>query len=467
MRHRAGAVALATLGAVLLVAAALAPFWWAGPIQIAGRVIHNKTVHISMLRATGCNAGDGTCMALDVDLLFRSVGIVGALLACATAWFAIELARRPRQRHRHAERHARLALLGSGFVSVCGVLFLSLLPERFDGIPLGPSALGLFVGAAAVVTASLLTLRGTAVAKPATPEPMDVRELLSTDMLRPANLGPEPKLGRFGAVVDESPSQPAPAAPRFRPLYEVEGFQGLPPRPAAPGFAALPVMAAPDGVVASAVAPAYPGADRAMRPPAAPREPVVAGGARAVAAHGHGAMASLEAANSAMVTERSDALPDDSGQGWQVDAPLAGAAAAPTFEDERGLEQSFDALTAPSQPSLAMLAQRGAGEQADRGDEEVAAVQDSSVFLRAGGRRVPTATTSASMAALAALSKPAVITMTPAVARKLAASGKGGDTMILGAAPPGPVPACPHCEAPMSWAARHLRYFCSSCQVYF
>jgi len=30
----------------------------------------------------------------------------------------------------------------------------------------------------------------------------------------------------------------------------------------------------------------------------------------------------------------------------------------------------------------------------------------------------------------------------------------------------GPMPACPICDAPMSWVEKHLRFFCSSCRMY-
>jgi hypothetical protein len=31
----------------------------------------------------------------------------------------------------------------------------------------------------------------------------------------------------------------------------------------------------------------------------------------------------------------------------------------------------------------------------------------------------------------------------------------------------GPAPACPQCESPMSWVDKHLRFYCSSCRMYF
>lgn len=37
----------------------------------------------------------------------------------------------------------------------------------------------------------------------------------------------------------------------------------------------------------------------------------------------------------------------------------------------------------------------------------------------------------------------------------------------LDAVPSGPSPACPQCEAPMSWVDEHLRFYCRSCRMYF
>lgn len=37
----------------------------------------------------------------------------------------------------------------------------------------------------------------------------------------------------------------------------------------------------------------------------------------------------------------------------------------------------------------------------------------------------------------------------------------------LDAEPSGPSPACPQCEAPMSWVEEHLRFYCRQCRMYF
>lgn len=223
MRHRTGAAALAVLGGLLVVVAVFTPSWWAGPIHIAGRVIHGKTVHISMMRTTGCNSGDGTCMGLDVGAGFRVVGILTLLLATATAAVSMLLAWKSWRRSLDATGFARLALIGTAATVIGAAFFIALVPERFADIPAGFSPYAFFAGTASIALASVLALRRFAPSQEAA-EPVDVRELLSTDGLRPAMLGPEPKMSRYGAV-HEPPSFTATTGPRFRPLYEVQAEQ--------------------------------------------------------------------------------------------------------------------------------------------------------------------------------------------------------------------------------------------------
>ncbi|MEZ4364385.1 MAG: hypothetical protein R3B48_29690 [Kofleriaceae bacterium] len=448
MRHRVGAASFAVLGGLLVVATVFIPQWWAGPIHIAGRVIHGKTVHVSMLRSIGCNAGDGTCVGLDVDVLFRGVGILSMLVASVTSLISLGLALKAWRRATGAVTWARLAMIGAVFAIVGGAVFLALLPERFEGIPGGWSPYGYFTGTAAVVLASLLALRGYPVAR-VEEGPVDVRELLSTDMLRPANLGPEPKLGRHGAVHSDEPTGPPTLGPRFRPLYEVQGYQGVPGGAPPTGGYQTHLPTAPIVMQDPLSDPAY--QSGYLEPSSSPaREPLDVGGSQ-----DH-----IETESLAPVTERADALPaHDADPSWQVDPPQLGEARPSSAS---GVEPP----TLPNQRSSGELAATHA-EPPGNGDVNPV---DSGVFLRKdaplprGSARVPTATTSASLAALAALSKPAVITMAPAVARKMA-SGRGTDS--LAAVAPAVAPACPNCEDPMEWADKHHRYYCTACRVYF
>lgn len=398
---------IAAVGGLLIALAAVVPQWWAGPIHIAGRVIHGKTVHISLLRATGCNEGDGSCMGLDVGVAFRVIGLATLLVAVATALAALGLFVAASVRAATA-RFARLALLGSTLSLAGGVGFFIMVPDRFAEIPSGVSPYGFFVGAILVVISSLMVL----LRDPAPPqqgiEPVDIRELLSTDMLRPASLGPEPKLGRYGAVVPDQPPSVAASGPRFRPLYEVEGYR-------APVLPALPEVHAP----------------------------LVA--------------------------------PSEASQ-WQVDPPNPALAGG----DEGHPDPGFDQATMPMQMSLAAMVAAGndepGTEKTDRLPSEADAVDDSSVFLRseqstsvghvaaAAPRKASvtlTPSNSASMAALAALSKPAVITIPSTVSRMLVRP-KSSELVAEG-----PTPACPQCDSPMGWVDKHLRYYCSSCRMYF
>ncbi len=222
MRARLGGATLAALGGLLLALASVLPRWWHGPIQIAGKIIHNKTVHVSLLRASGCNAGDGTCVGLDVGALFRAVSLATLVAALGTAALAGLLAHASWRGSAGAPRLARGALVGAVLAVIGGVATIITLPARFEEIPVGGGSFAFFGGAVVVLAASIAALARRGPGAAAT-EPMDVREILSTDLLAPSALGPEPKLGRFGVVPGEGGA--AAAAPRFRPWYELQGYQ--------------------------------------------------------------------------------------------------------------------------------------------------------------------------------------------------------------------------------------------------
>jgi hypothetical protein len=482
MRHRIGGAALAAIGGALIALAAVLPQWWTGPIHIAGKVIHGKMVYIGLWRAIGCNAGDGSCVGLDEGPGFRLLGLAVLLIAVATVLSAFALTISSWVRSQNTPRFATLSLIGALTGVVTAVVYIVLLPLRFEEIPAGVSAYSYFSGAVVVVGASLLALRQRAPRQVAA-EPMDVRELLSTDMLRPANLGPEPKLGRYGAVIGGEPTT-APAPPKFRPLYELEGYQpgastrGLPG--VAPAPASGPYPAPASGPYPTA--PAYPGAHYV--------EPFSTGQAaldaisdlRTDAGPALGFESGASLTRGETVTDSVDSVdsvdplaepPSQSGQivateqvsaltpapaSWQVEPPRVASPAGALAEPASDL--GFDAPTMPEQ-SLAALATAGS--------DAPEPPNDSGVFLRGAnpaarspaGVRVPTATTSASLAALAALSKPAVITMAPMAALKLP-HPKPHEITVLGPAPP-----CPHCEEPMGWVEKQRRFYCSTCRVYF
>ncbi len=614
MRPRVGAAALAVLGASLVVVAVFTPSWWSGPISIAGRVIHNKTVHISMLRASGCNAGDGSCMGLDVDAGFRALGLLTLILATSTAAAAVAMAHRWWRYSPAAPSLARLALLGTALTVMGASFFIGTLPERFAEIAAGFSPFAFFAGTAATAVASLLVLRKP-VARRVAEEPVDVRELLSTDMLRPAVLGPEPKMGRQGRMSHEEQSFSSPSAPRFRPLYEVQA-PGPQPHGMAPTGGFAPVSAGPMPIATPypQAAGTYPPAPSGRSPQASPQYAQVEPSAsawlpgerersfpdafddgpshsqralpRADAERAAVAVSSLlddedddassssflsdviSTANLSPVTDVSASLARSGAEaGWQTDPPKVAAERPATESPDPG----FDQPTTPSQMSMAaMLAQQAEAARdadAERGKSaaellaELSRLSGDEVVRRSGteitddleervdsdlldalaeeseaeapsGRptaiatvdverdsradfndsgimpqlsqlnrarlqvsRPPTATTSASLAALAALSKPALITMSPtAAARKMPPSKPTDEPAIAAAvavavAPGAPVaapvassavvaeedsaagagsrPACPHCDAPMSWADKQLRYYCSTCRVYF
>jgi hypothetical protein len=500
MRPRLGGAALAVLGGVLMAGAAVVPDWWAGPIHIAGKVIHGKTVHLGLWQATGCNAGDGTCMSLDVSLLFRVTGLATLLLSAGTVIASLRLAVASLRRSASEARFAGFALIGSVLAVLTALTYIAVLPGRFEEIAAGYSAYGFFAGTVVVVIASLLALQQQAPERQA-PEPVDVRELLSTDMLRPAMLGPEPKLGRYGAVISNEPSHVAPVGPRFRPLYEVEGYSETGPGtgpyapisgsyPSSPGQYApmsgsYPSTPGPYAPMSGSY-PSTPGPYAPMSggyPESSGQYPPMSGGypessgqyapisgsypsssgqyAPISGSYGAETEAVLDDlrtdAVDALATESSAALEPEAAQQWWVDPPNLPSRTEPLTEQlsEPLSDPGFDQPTMPSQISMAAMM------------ANIASTSDPEPPERSSGRppaphpRVPTATTSASMAALAALSKPAVITMAPMIARKLAPPRTGEVTSLDQA------PACPNCEEPMGWVEKHRRFYCGTCRVYF
>lgn len=518
LRGRIGGATMAALGGLLLACSAVVPRWWHGPIQIAGKVIHGKTVHISLLRVSGCNAGDGTCVGLDVDALFRAVTLTTLAITGVTVVLAALLAHASWRAPMRAPGLARGALLGAAIAVVGGVATIVTLPARFEEIPVGGGAFAFFGGAVAVVVASFTALLRRSVSRAAEP-PVDVREILSTDMLAPSSLG------RHGAIGDGGVG---PAPPRFRPWYEAAAAAAPSPAASSSGFAAapptepgLPPGTAPGlgGFPAALSAPAPapsgsagerwqteasagptrvgvplgPAAPLAPRPvaafaPASPVHgptqvgvPVAPTASRAAASSAPPSALAPTPSSAAMIFDVSDVTnPANRLMASRVTAPAtlppipAPAAAKPVTPEP--VEPATQPEPAPAEALAAPdPGEEGATHQVERLDSsdlleedqepraasaDAEPLTDAAPPKRPSLPRVPTATTSASLAALAALSKPAHITMADGVMRKLPPPKAGDITQT------NPAPACPTCVAPMGWVEKHRRYYCSQCRVY-
>lgn len=500
---------MAALGGLLLASSAVVPRWWHGPIQIAGKVIHGKTVHVSLLRVSGCNAGDGTCVGLDVDALFRVVTLGTLAITLVTVVLAGLLAHASWRGSLKAPVLARGALLGAAVAVVGGVATIVTLPARFEEIPVGGGAFAFFGGAMAVVVASFASLLRRPKHRAVAP-PVDVREILSTDMLAPASLGRQ----GAGEGVGQAP-------PRFRPWYEAAAAMAPPPSASSAAFAAAAAAApATEPGSPSGTAPGLAGLGEAL-PPAPRSAPVPSGperwqteasasstqvgvplgpapqarpsGAVAVApvmqVHGPthvgvpvAPVSARSSAPSALAPTPSSAamifdVSDVTNPANRLLAPRPAALARP----EPAAMPAQPVLEPATQPEPAPAietepGEEGATQQVERldssdlledepesragGETEAELVTEASAPKRPSLPRVPTATTSASLAALAALSKPAHITIADGVMRKLPPPKVGDITQT------NPAPACPTCVAPLGWVEKHRRYYCSHCRVY-
>lgn len=515
LRGRIGGATIAALGGLLLASSAVVPRWWHGPIQIAGKVIHGKTVHISLLRVTGCNAGDGTCVGLDVGTLFRGVTLATLVITVATAVLAGLLAHASWRSSLKAPALARAALLGAAIAVIGGVATIITLPARFEEIPVGGGAFAFFGGAVAVVVASFASLLRRPKHRAAAP-PVDVREILSTDTLAPSSLG------RHGAA-DGMVQSP----PRFRPWYEAAAAMappstssaafaaaaaaapatepGLPPG-TAPGLGAFgeappPLASAPTGgerwqTEANAGStqvgvPLGPAPQAPPRPWAAAAAPVMqvhgpthvgvpVAPAPAAPARSSAPPSALSPASSsaAMIFDVSDVTnPANRLLAARTPAPVpvpvptpvakpAEPVVEPTTQPEPAPPVAQDELDPGEEGATLQVERLESSDLLEDLEPSAGAADDAEprteaqIPKRPSLPRVPTATTSASLAALAALSKPAHITMADGVMRKLPPPKVGDITQT------NPAPACPTCVAPLGWVEKHRRYYCSHCRVY-
>ncbi len=506
LRGRIGGATIAALGGLLLASSAVVPRWWHGPIQIAGKVIHGKTVHISLLRVTGCNAGDGTCVGLDVGSLFRGVTLATLVITGATAVLAGLLAHASWRSSLKAPALARGALLGAAVAVIGGVATIITLPVRFEEIPVGGGSFAFFGGAVAVVVASFASLLRRPKHRAVAP-PVDVREILSTDTLAPSSLG------RHGAS-DGMVQSP----PRFRPWYEAAAAMAPPPSTSSAGFATaapatepgLPPGTAPGlgafGEAPPPLASAPSGGERwqteanagstqvgvPLGPaPQAPPRPWGAAAAPVMQVHGPthvGVPVAAPPASTARSAPPPSALASASSSAAMifdvsdVTNPANRLLAARTPMPTPVAKPAEPVVEPATQPEPAPPVGSGEPDPGEEGatlqverlessdlledlEPSAAGVEDeprteASAPKRPSLPRVPTATTSASLAALAALSKPAHITMADGVMRKLPPPKVGDITQT------NPAPACPTCVAPLGWVEKHRRYYCSHCRVY-
>lgn len=291
MFTRVGGTALALVAALTLalsIAGGFGPLpgWWSGHPSVKGTLIKAKDVDVGLIGSRGCNTGgDKKCQDVKVTGAVKATGLAAAgttgLLAVASALLALAIAQQ-------RERRKGLAKLAVIAVLVAGVAAIALIVQGpgvvaevgYVSVPLGAGSYLFAIGMMSAIVASVLGLRpaapprayapaqqrgtGPAHAMPGYPaqphtgqQQVDVLALLQEDSLRPAALGPEPRMGRptppppypgppvtgaqapYGMQPPASASQPLfQGAPQLRPLYEaapnVGGTSGFVPSHQAP-----------------------------------------------------------------------------------------------------------------------------------------------------------------------------------------------------------------------------------------
>ncbi|HSK04726.1 MAG TPA: hypothetical protein VK932_25925, partial [Kofleriaceae bacterium] len=272
MLTRVGGTTLALVAAVSLalsIAGALGPLpgWWSGHPNVQGTLLRSKHVDIGLIDSRGCNTGgDKTCQPVDVTGTVKTTGFVAAgaagLLALASVLLAV-LAAVQSERRKSIAKLAVFAVVVAGIVAIALILQGPGIEARTpDGkllavsVPLGSGTYLFAGGMMSAIVASVLALRPTAAARPRMPravarqvgpgpaappqgQQFDVNALLGDDALRPAALGPEPRIGRstpqpgIGALQGPAspPGPPGPqplfsGAPQLRPLYEATPDMG-------------------------------------------------------------------------------------------------------------------------------------------------------------------------------------------------------------------------------------------------
>jgi hypothetical protein len=246
MASRALGAFLALAAAAAIVVSIASSAWWAGTPVVEGHAIEAKYVHAGPLGATGCNVGgDGSCEPVTIDQTVQLIGY-GALGACALATLFLFVVLSAALRvSDHRRGLAAASLLFTVLAGGAGGALLALGPgieaSQHVEVPIGWGAFAFGGGVLASILASLVT-------RMLEPEPLrlksslqhlqqpvDVREALREqhEGLRPAALGPEPKLGTHANPPQRASNPLIEGAPQLRPLYDPQGA-GVVPSPHAP-----------------------------------------------------------------------------------------------------------------------------------------------------------------------------------------------------------------------------------------
>jgi hypothetical protein len=534
MASRAVGALLALAAAVLLAVSLVTSAWWSGHPQVDGRTIDAKDAYIGVHAAIGCNSGGaGDCIAIEVGDTFRYVGYGELAIGGLATLLALALATRLWRGGSRKKGVPGLSLVAVLLAAGVGAALLVLGPDiqssQKVSVPIGWGFFVFWGGIASGALASVialaarlepLRLRTSMAAVQPPPGTFDVREILREqhDSLRPAALGPEPKLGANDAP--QLGIAPAPlfnAAPQLRPLYDAQGggIVPAPPKPVLPTRAPTPLPRSAIGALSGIPTPAPvggggpktigslppPPAAAASRSDSEPIDPPAPAARPPVRKSVPPPMIQppktlpppsrvkppsmappQPRAERSSKSTISHAIPPPPTPETQPPPPVLPARSSvrqSTEQDDR-LETAMretEAITAVEiDREGKAAAAAGVSDTPATGTPEVVEVSDTSQMSSQIGDRtdvgvevhVSTTLATPTSAIIEAQADPDAPPARPSaqipVSTAPASLPPPKDAPAVSA---GPTPACPQCESPMRWVEEHLRFYCKQCRMYF
>ena len=539
MASRAVGALLALAAAALLAVSLVTSAWWSGHPVVDGHTIEAKDAHIGVHSAIGCNSGgSGDCISIEVGDVFRYAGYGALALGGIATLLVLLLATRLWRGGDRKKLLPAFVLVSMLLAAAAGGALLVLGPDirssQTVSVPIGWGMFLFWGGIAAGLLGSVMTLiarpeplrlRSSMAAMQPPPAAFDVREMLREqhDSLRPAALGPEPRLGANDAAVPGiAPSPLFGAAPQLRPLYDAQGggIVPAPPKPVLPTRAPTPLPRSAIGALAGIATPppiiggvepktidSLPPPPAAARsesepidpPPPPPAPPLVPRGDRKSIPPPMVAAARLPSPVRGKVPSispplpRADrtskptithAIPPPPTPDTQPPPPVLPARQSQvrlhTEQDDR-LETAMretEAITAvevDSEAKAAAKAKASASDTPVTGTPEIDQSDTSQMAAQIGDRtdvgvevHVSATINTPASAIIDAQPDPEAPPARPSaqipVSTAPASLPPPKDASTVSA---GPTPACPQCESPMRWVEEHLRFYCKQCRMYF
>jgi hypothetical protein len=509
MPSRALGAFLALVAAAAFVVSIATSSWWVGHPVVDGKSITAKDVHAGPLGITGCNVGgDGSCEPVAIESKVQVVGYA-ALATCALATLLLfVLASAAWRISDHRKGIATTSLLATLLAAATGSALLALGPgiqaTQHVAVPIGWGAFVFGGGVLASLLASVITRKlepePLRLKTSFTPAPArDVREVLREqhDGLRPAALGPEPKLGAPAAMMQPAARGNHPlieGAPQLRPLYELPGNGAvapapLPPAQIAPVAPMAPLRAKPPSAPPAPSAPPPPRPRPLSAPPpveSARIQPAFAPAARPKPPSLPGLPRPKPASEAPRPATLAHAVPpppptptEAQGRRAETDTEEIDAA-APAARAKNGAKRADTDLRTGKNRIVDATDVAVAPAPEPPASDPVSAPEPTAQTLMAPEPKPPRdpddllktfeqnpKTPIPTIARAPATPIPSLDVERVVHVPLSTAPASLPPPKQLDPVPSGPSPACPQCESPMAWVEEHLRFYCKSCRMYF